>query len=126
MDASILVDRLLTDAPLVALLSKGADGQPAIYQIVAPESEVFPRLAIFEDSREYTEFADDEPTEEAVRFRVDIYSRENNLNEVSAALHKALRRLNFSRVNPLPDDFIPDYDIFVKSAIYETHEQLSF
>lgn len=124
MDASALVDLLLEDSRLTSLLATGPDNQPAIYQIIAPEANVFPRLAVFEDSREYTEFADDEPIEEVVRFRIDIFTAENTLNEISAALHQVLREHRFTRVNPLPDDYLPDTDVFVKSAVYEVYEQL--
>ena len=124
MDASTLVDLLLENQQLISFLATGPDGQPAIYQIIAPEANVFPRLAVFEDSREYTEFADDEPIEEVVRFRIDIFTAENTLNEISSALHRVLREHRFARVNPLPDDYLPDADVFVKSAVYEVYEQL--
>ena len=54
MDASTLVDELLESDELTALLATDPYGNPAIYQILSPEAEVFPRLAVFESDREYT------------------------------------------------------------------------
>ena len=70
MDASTLVDELLESEELTALLATDPYGNPAIYQILSPEAEVFPRLAVFEADREYTRFADDQPLEEEIRAAV--------------------------------------------------------
>ena len=95
MDASTLVDELLASEELTALLATDPYGNPAIYQILSPEAEVFPRLAVFESDREYTRFADDQPLEEEITFRIDIYARENLLYPINAALHNAMRRVSY-------------------------------
>ena len=61
LDASTLIDELLQHGRLVSLLAVDPYGNPALYQILSPEAEVFPRIAIFENDREYTAFADDFP-----------------------------------------------------------------
>ena len=124
MNASILVDKLLENEQLVSLLAIGPYGQPAIYQIVAPEADVYPRLAIYEDSREDTEFADDIPIQEVIRFRVDIFAEENVLRKIAAALHIALRTNKLVRLNDLPDDYLPEIGVFVKSSVYEFYNDL--
>jgi hypothetical protein len=97
MNASALIDALLRSERLVAHLAVDPYGTPAIYQILSPDAETFPRAAVFEDDREYTRFADDVPLEERVRFRIDLYARESYLDEAG---------------------------VYVKSATYEILEQL--
>ena len=111
MDASTLVDELLASEELTAL---------------SPEAEVFPRLAVFEADREYTRFADDQPLEEEITFRIDIYARENLLYPINAALHSAMRRNGYQRYGQVQDDYLQDMDIYVKSATYTIKEQLPF
>ena len=126
MDASALVDELLESDELTALLATDPYGNPAIYQILSPEAEVFPRLAVFESDREYTRFADDQPLEEEITFRIDIYARENLLYPINAALHKTMRRNGYQRYGQVQDDYLQDMDIYVKSATYTIKEQLPF
>ena len=124
MNASELIDELLTHERLVSLLAVGPYGVPAIYQILSPEAEVFPRIAIFENDREYTAFADDAPIEERVEFRVDMYARENILAPLNSALHEAMRQPGFRRAAQAEDGYIEEMDIYIKSATYEINEQL--
>ena len=118
MDASTLVDELLESEELTALLATDPYGNPAIYQILSPEAEVFPRLAVFE--------SDDQPLEEEITFRIDIYARENLLYPINAALHKTMRRNGYQRYGQVQDDYLQDMDIYVKSATYTIKEQLPF
>lgn len=126
LDASTLIDTLLENQRLVSLLATDPYGNPALYQILSPESEVFPRIAVFENDREYTRFADDTPIEERIEFRVDMYARENILAPLNSALHEAMRQAGFRRAAQVQDDYIPEIDIYVKSVSYETIEQLPF
>lgn len=124
MDASTLIDELLHHERLVSLLAVDPYGNPAIYQILSPEAEVFPRIAVSESDREYTAFTDDVPMEERVEFRVDMYARENILAPLNSALHEAMRQHGFRRAAQAEDGYIDGLDIFVKSATYEIREQL--
>ncbi len=124
LDASALVDGLLEKQRLVSLLAVDPYGNPAIYQLLSPEAEIFPRVIVLEDDREYTRFADDIPLEERVRFRLDIYARENILHPVNSALHEAMRSLGFRRAGQAEDGYLPEMDIYVKSTVYEIHELL--
>lgn len=124
LDASILVTKLLENQRLVSLLAVDSYGNPAIYQILSPEAEIFPRLIVLEDDREYTRFADDIPLEERILFRLDIYARENVLYPVNSALHEAMRFLGFKRAGQVEDGYLPDLDIYVKSTSYEIQELL--
>ena len=126
MDCSTLVDELLTCEELTSLLATDPYDQKAIYQILSPEAEVFPRIALFEQDREYTRFADDEPIEEEVTFRIDIYAKENVLYPLNSALHKAMRNLGFRRAAQVQDDYLSDLDIYVKSVTYSIKEQLPY
>ena len=99
-------------------------GNPAIYQILSPEAEIFPRLIVLEDDREYTRFADDIPLEERILFRLDIYARENILYPLNSALHEAMRSLGFKRAGQVEDGYLPDLDVYVKSTSYEIQELL--
>ena len=126
LDASTLVDNLLGCGDLIAMLAIDPYGHPAIYQILAPEAEVFPRLAVFEADREYTRFADDLPLEEAVTFRIDLYARENVLFSINTALHAAMRQLGFRRDAQVQDDYLPEIDIYVKSVTYTIKVSLPF
>lgn len=119
MNASELVEKLLANGQLISLLASDPYGNPAIYQILSPEAEVFPRLALFEAMREYTLFADDIPIEERVQFRVDIYARDNVLYPINAALHAALRAEGLHRVSEVQDAYIEEVDVYVKSTTYE-------
>ena len=85
---------------------------------------MFPRVALFENDREYTKFADDTPIEERVEFRIDMYARENILHALNTALHEAMRQLGFRRAVQVEDSYIEELDVFVKSATYEITEQL--
>ena len=111
---------------LTTLLAIDLYGHPAIYQILAPEADVFPRLAVFESGREYTRFADDLPLEEAVTFRIDLYARENVLYQVNTALHNVMRQLGFRRDAQVQDDYLPEIDIYVKSVTYTIKVPLPF
>lgn len=124
MNASSLVNELLKDERLVSFLAVGPDNQPAIYQILSPEAELFPRIAVFEDDREYTLFADDLPIEELVRFRIDLYARENVLYPLNSILHEAMRRLGFRRSAQAEDGYIDEADVYAKSTTYEIRELL--
>lgn len=85
---------------------------------------MFPRVAVFENGREYTTFADDAPIEERIEFRIDLYARENILHTLNTALHEAMRQLGFRRAAQAEDGYIEDMDIYVKSTTYEIHELL--
>jgi hypothetical protein len=124
LDASILITKLLENQRLVSLLAVDPYGNPAIYQILSPEAEIFPRLIVVEDDREYTRFADDIPLEERIRFRLDIYARENILYPVNSALHEVMRSLGFKRAGQVEDGYLPDLDVYVKSTSYEIQELL--
>ena len=69
MNASKLVERLKTYQSLTSLLGKDPGGEPAIYQILASQPSVWPRLEVFEENRRWTRFVDDEPAQETIRFR---------------------------------------------------------
>ena len=124
LDASILVGKLLENQRLVSLLAVDPYGNPAIYQLLSPEAEIFPRLIVLEDDREYTRFADDIPLEERILFRLDIYARENILYPVNSALHEAMRLLGFKREGQVEDGYLPELDVYVKSTAYEITELL--
>ncbi len=124
LDASILVGKLLGNQRLVFLLAVDPYGNPAIYQLLSPEADVFPRLIVLEDDREYTRFADDVPLDERIRFRLDIYARENILYPINSALHDAMRNLGFKRDSQVEDGYLPELDVYVKSTSYEITELL--
>lgn len=124
MDCSILVDMLAADGALISMLPKDQTGHAAIYQILSPQAELFPRLAIFEAAREYTAWADDAPTLERTAYRIDIYARENVLRGVNTALHKCLSSHDFRRLAQAADDYLPDEALYVKSVHYEHYESL--
>lgn len=126
LDASTLVDELLESAELTALLATDPYGNAAIYQILSPEADVFPRLAVFESDREYTRFADDQPLEEEITFRIDIYARENLLFPINTALHNAMRANGYRRYGQAQDDYLEDLDMYVKSVTYTIKVQLPF
>ena len=124
LDASTLVSGLLENQRLVSLLAIDPYGNPAIYQLLSPEADLFPRIIVLEDDREYTRFADDVPLEERIRFRLDIYSRENILHPVNSSLHEAMRQMGFKRAGQVEDGYLPDLDVYVKSTSYEIYEPL--
>ena len=124
LNASDLVDDLLKDEHLTSQLAVDPYGSPALYQLLAPEAEVFPRIAVAENDREYTLFADDTPIEERVEFRIDMYARENILHPLNSALHAVMRKLGYRRSAQVEDGYIEELDIYVKSASYEIKEQL--
>lgn len=125
MDCSGIVDLLLQNERLTGLLPKDKSGHSAIYQIIAPEAELFPRIAVFEAARQYTRFADDMPLEERTEFRLDIYVRENILRELSAELLMALTVEGFRRYATVQDDYLPELEVYVKSVTFEYIEQLN-
>jgi hypothetical protein len=115
---------LAADGALISMIPKDQTGHAAIYQILSPQAELFPRLAIFEAAREYTAWADDAPTLERTAYRIDIYARENVLRSVNAALHKCLSSHDFRRLSQAADDYLPDEATYVKSVNYEHYENL--
>ena len=70
--------------------------------------------------------ADDQPLEEEITFRIDIYARENLLYPINAALHKTIRRNGYQRYGQVQDDYLQDMNIYVKSATYTIKDQLPF
>ena len=79
MDCSQLVDGLLQNGALVSLFPTDATGHPAIYQILSPQAELVPRVAVFETTRAYTAWADDAPIRERSEYRLDLYASVTNL-----------------------------------------------
>lgn len=126
LNASGLIDELLLCGRVTSLLAVDPYGNAAIYQILSLDADTFPRMAVFEDDREYTRFADDVPIEESVRFRIDLYARENILAPLNSALHEAMRGLGFRRAGQVEDGYIDEIGVYVKSATYEIREQLPF
>ncbi len=124
MDCSQLVDGLLQNEALVSLFPTDATGHPAIYQILSPQAELFPRVAVFETTRAYTAWADDAPIRERSEYRIDLYARENALREINSALHAVLRGLGFRRRSQVQDDYLPDEGIYVKSVSYEYYDDM--
>jgi len=124
MDCNELVDGLLQNEALVSLFPTDATGHPAIYQILSPQAELFPRVAVFETTRAYTAWADDAPIQERSEYRLDLYARENALREINSALHAALRGLGFRRLSQVQDDYLPDEGIYVKSVSYEYYDDM--
>jgi len=124
MDCNELVDGLLQNEALVSLFPTDATGHPAIYQILSPQAELFPRVAVFETTRAYTAWADDAPIQERSEYRLDLYARENALREINSALHAALRGLGFRRLSQVQDDYLPDEAIYVKSVSYEYYDDM--
>jgi len=124
MDCSQLVDGLLQSEALVSLFPTDTTGHPAIYQMLSPQAELFPRVAVFETTRAYTAWADDAPIRERSEYRLDLYARENVLREMSAALHATLRGLGFRRLSQVQDDYLPDEGIYVKSVSYEYYDDI--
>lgn len=116
MDADTLVGLLSASPELTGLLAEYPAKTPAIYQIVSPEEEVFPRLAVYEDDRTYTNFWDDEPHSETVRFQIDIFAQENRLHEINTTLAKVLRTNGFDRDSQAQDDYVEDLDVYIKSV----------
>lgn len=117
MNCSDLVDILSADEQLAGLLAKTAQG-PAIFQILSPEWDIYPRLAVTEINRKYTMFADDAPIEERVDFGIDIFARENVLYAIQDRINTILRRHRFIRDDQVKDDYLPEIDIFVKTVRY--------
>ena len=124
MDSTQSVDLLLADTELVAAVATDKTGHPAIYQIIAPEAEVFPRIAVFESAREYTRFVDDLPFEERTEFRLDIYARVNVLFDITTQLLCALTVHGFNRFSTIQDDYLPELEIYVKSVSFEYFDEL--
>lgn len=120
MNASKLVERLKTYQSLTSLLGKDPGGEPAIYQILASQSSVWPRLEVFEENRRWTRFVDDEPAQETIRFRVDVYAKEQFLRPLDAEIWKAMALEGFRRASDEADDYWTDQGgIFGKSVSYE-------
>lgn len=125
MDCSELVDGLLQNAELVSLFPTDPTGHPAIYQMLSPQAELFPRVAVFETTRNYSAWADDAPIQERSEYRLDIYARENVLRMINGVLNAALRELGFRRLSQVQDDYLPDEGIYVKSVSYEYYDDIT-
>ena len=124
MDCSELVDELLQNAELVSLFPTDETGHPAIYQMLSPQAELFPRVAVFETTRNYSAWADDAPIQERSEYRIDIYARENVLRQINGVLNVTLRELGFRRLSQVQDDYLPDEGIYVKSVSYEYYDDI--
>ena len=116
MNADALVELLAASTELTSLLAEYPEGTPAIYQIISPEEEIFPRLAVYEDDRSYTDYWDDEPHSETVRFQIDIFAQDNLLHKINTALGRVLRANGFARDSQAQDDYIEDVDVYIKSV----------
>lgn len=127
MDATSLVDALCGHTSLTDLLAKDPHGgQPAIYQVQSSESDVLPRLAIFESDREYTLFADDCPIQERVQFTIDMFARDNIIRAINAALHIAMRKEGLRRIDEGTDDYYPDVGFYGKTVVYDIKIDIPF
>ncbi len=125
MNAAELVDILCADTTLSDMMAQDPHNhQPAIYQVLSSEPDVSPRIAVFESSREYTQYMDDVPFEERVSFELIIYARQNVLYAVNSALHSVMRRNGFVREENDTDDYLLENDLYIKSVTYSKYEAI--
>lgn len=113
-----LVDALRDDTAVVALLVRDRNGNPAVYQVLAPEEELYPRACVFETSREHDMWSDDIVVSETSSYRVDIWSREQNVQEISQAVRACLESNGF-RVRIGMESFIQTRQLFYQTVTAE-------
>lgn len=87
-----------------------------IYQIVASDEQIYPHFAVFETAREYETLSDDAPIAELAKFRINLYSKENNLHEISRAVRDCLRNAGFYDITICGDGWSIPLGLYTKSV----------
>ncbi|GMA52067.1 hypothetical protein GCM10025857_34240 [Alicyclobacillus contaminans] len=104
---------LLANANLVSLL-----GGPKIYQIVAPDASVYPRITFFEFTNVGAAWTDDAETASELHIQIDIWSK-SNFDGIAAEVDKTMQSLQFGRTGSY-DLYEEDTAVFHKVLRYTT------
>lgn len=111
-DTLVLVYKALKADDVVKEKIKGIYNNPR-----APDSarDTFPRLTMFEMLNRNTEYADDKALMNTVDIRIDIWSRKNNLFELSAAVKECIEgAFTMCSVELVSDMYEDDTNIYHK------------
>lgn len=111
-DVLLLVYQALSASSSITKKVKGIYGEPR-----APDKkkDLFPRITMFEILNTDAEAADDKAIMNDVRIRIDIWSKSNNLFELSAAVKSAIEeKFELCRVDLQSDMYEEDTGIYHK------------
>ena len=111
-DTLVLVYKALKADDTVSAKIKGIYNNPR-----APDSarDTFPRLTMFEMLNRNTEYADDKALMNTVDIRIDIWSKKNNLFELSAAVKECVEgAFTMCSVELVSDMYESDTNIYHK------------
>lgn len=109
---------------VTSYLKPDKNGNLPIYQIVSPDANAYPHMAVFETSRSSSFYSDDVPTMDEIGFRINLYSLENNLHEISRAVRDCLRDAGFDNVNIGTDGWSIPLGLYTKTVSCSTWEQV--
>lgn len=115
---SAIVSALLGNAALISLLGKDSIGQTAVYQQVAPEALVFPRITFFELSNVDSVYMDDDVFSSEISVQIDIWSK-GNTSAIATEVDNTMRSIGWKRFGS-QDLYEDDTQIFHKALRYET------
>lgn len=111
-DTLLLVYKALKTDDVVKSKIKGIYNNPR-----APDEDknIYPRLTMFEMLNRNTEFADDKALMNTVDIRIDIWSKQNNLFELSAAVQECIEgAFTMCSVELVSDMYESDTNIYHK------------
>lgn len=105
-------------------LKPDKNGNLPIYQIVSADEKAYPHMAVFETKRDPLFHSDDAPVTDEVCFRINLYSLENNLHEISRAVRACLDAAGFDNVTIGADGWSVSLGLYTKTVSCSCWEQM--
>lgn len=116
--------RTLRSFPGVSeFLSTDKNGNIPIYQMISADAQCYPHIAVFETARTQL-FCDDVPMVECSSYRINLYSRVNNLHEFSMAVRDCLVDAGCVSVDIGADGINSQLGVFIKSVTCSVQEDI--
>lgn len=85
-DAMLMTYKALKEDERLNNIVKGIYNNPA-----APDKSIFPRITMFEISNKDADYADNQPQSNIIISRIDIWSRANNIFEITRNVKRILK-----------------------------------
>lgn len=107
---------LKANAALITLLGSGI----RISKTQAPNTDVFPRITLFEISNEDSLYLDDAAYASEIGLQIDIWQMTENTFPIAAQVDLTMKSLRFKRIGS-QDLFEEDTKVFHKALRYRTN-----
>lgn len=99
-------------------------GNLPIYQIVSPDETAYPHITVFETSRKAMCYSDDTFKMDSIDFRINMYSLECNLHDLSRAVRECLQEAGFESVEIGTDGWSIPLGLYTKTVSCSAFERI--